>query len=501
MQSLATDRSNALEIVARAYESGAFLEDLARLVAIRTISGNDDAIDTLRAYLDEGIGPKLKAIGFTLTIYPNPEQGGAPLLLASRHEDDAKPTILIYGHGDVVPGMEDQWTASQSPWLLESHGDKLFGRGTADNKGQHLVNIAALEAVIEARGELGFNCKVLIEMGEEIGSRGLAEICERYRDELAADLLIASDGPRLQADTPTVFLGARGTAVFRLDVELRERAYHSGNWGGLISDPGIRLGHAIASITDSRGVILVPGWRPMKPDARTRALIADCPVTETTGNGVVDEHWGEPELTPAERLIGWNSFNLLALDLGDPQKPIGAIQPRASAVCQLRFVVGTQPDSILPELRAHLDAEGFKDVRITPLHDVIAPATRASAEHPAVGFCCASIEATTGKKVHLLPNLGGTLPNHVFADILDLPTIWIPHSYRGCSQHAANEHNLGSILSEGLAIMTGLFWDLGLTGNATWSQPALTADTERTGELYREESIMAPSAQCEPLDR
>ena len=73
----------------------------------------------------------------------------------------------------------------------------------------------------------------------------------------------------------------------------------------------------------------------------------------------------------------------------------------------------------------------------------------------------ASIETTTGKEVAVIPNLGGTLPNDVFAEVLGLPTIWVPHSYSGCSQHAADEHLLGSVSREALQIMTGLWWDLG----------------------------------------
>jgi hypothetical protein len=81
-----------------------------------------------------------------------------------------------------------------------------------------------------------------------------------------------------------------------------------------------------------------------------------------------------------------------------------------------------------------------------------------------VRWAAASVEATTGKAAAILPNLGGTLPNDAFSELLGLPTIWIPHSYPGCSQHAADEHLLASVAREGLQIMTGLFWDLGEPG-------------------------------------
>ena len=93
-------------------------------------------------------------------------------------------------------------------------------------------------------------------------------------------------------------------------------------------------------------------------------------------------------------------------------------------------------------------------------------ATRLDPEDPWVGWAVASIARTTGKPVALLPNLGGSLPNDVFADTLGLPTLWVPHSYAACAQHAPNEHLLGSVAREGLALMAGLFWDLGEDGAA-----------------------------------
>jgi hypothetical protein len=112
-------------------------------------------------------------------------------------------------------------------------------------------------------------------------------------------------------------------------------------------------------------------------------------------------------------------------------------------------------------LRRHLDANGFSMVQLAASRQETMHATRLDPTHPAAQWAAASIQRTTGKKPALLPNLGGSLPNDVFADLLGLPTIWVPHSYASCSQHAPNEHVLAPILREGLAMMTGLFWDMG----------------------------------------
>src|SRR6185437_1147549 len=163
-------------------------------------------------------------------------------------------------------------------WQLTRRGDRLYGRGTADNKGQHSINIAALAAVLETRGRLGFNAKLLIETGEEVGSPGLREICRDHKDRLAADVLIASDGPRLSPDRPTIFLGARGAMSFDLTVDLLEGGHHSGTWGGLLAPPGVILAHALATITSPTGTIKVREWVTTHLPNSVRVALADCPV-------------------------------------------------------------------------------------------------------------------------------------------------------------------------------------------------------------------------------
>jgi hypothetical protein len=114
-------------------------------------------------------------------------------------------------------------------------------------------------------------------------------------------------------------------------------------------------------------------------------------------------------------------------------------------------------------LRRHLDAHGFQAVTIAPSRQAVMAATRLDPDHPAAAWASASIARTTGKKPALLPSLGGSLPNACFTDTLGMPTVWVPHSYASCSQHAPDEHVLAPLMREGLRMMTGLFWDMGET--------------------------------------
>lgn len=318
-------REIAIETATARFDSGEFIAELARLVAIPTESQRPEGASALKAYLEEAIRPMLEALGCSCRIIPNPAPGGGPFLIAERREGEGLPTVLTYGHGDVVLGMEGRWREGLSPWELVEEGERLFGRGVADNKGQHLVNLTALAAVLEVRGKLGFNLRVVIETGEEAGSPGLHELFLAEKEALTADLLIASDGPRLSPERPTIFMGARGGVSFDLIVDLREGAHHSGNWGGLLADPSVILSHALACITDARGAIKVPEWRPDSLTDLVRAALADCPIEAAPGGPAIDADWGEPGLSAAEKVIGWNSFAVLAMISGDPAAPVNAI--------------------------------------------------------------------------------------------------------------------------------------------------------------------------------
>ena len=439
--------------------SGEFLDELSRRVAYQTESQTPEKHAALRAYLTDELQPAFKAMDFSTRLIESPA-GKGPYLLAEYRESDSAPTVLVYGHGDVVDGMAGDWRDNLDPWRTTQIGNRLYGRGTADNKGQHSINMAALRAVREARGgRLGFNVKFIIEMGEEIGSPDLPQVCEKLRDDLKADLLLASDGPRLSAERPTLFLGCRGGIRIHLDVNLREGGHHSGNWGGVLANPATILASAIASLVDSRGRMQLDALKPPPLSNRIRAALADVEVKPMADEPALSENWGEEGLSAAERLYAWNTLEVLAMSSGNIEKPANAIPGRASAVLQLRFVVGTRVDNIADAIRAHLHARGFPMVEVSATQRFAA--SRTDLDSPWINWTAESIRKTTGKAPAVLPNFGGSLPNDVFTDILKIPTMWVPHSYPGCSQHAPDEHILLSVTEEALGIMAGLFWDLG----------------------------------------
>jgi acetylornithine deacetylase/succinyl-diaminopimelate desuccinylase-like protein len=459
-----SSRNGAIDRARSYIDGGKFEEDLARRVAMPTESQTPEGLPYLTQYLEDEMIPAFEAMGFTCQVFPNPVAGCGPVLLATRTEDTARPTVLGYGHGDVIRGLDEQWTRGAGPWKTARDGDRLYGRGTADNKGQHTINMAAMKAVIEERGRLGFNAKVMIEMGEENGSLGVHQIMGANKAEFAANVFIGSDGPRVRMDRPTMSLGARGAQNFDLVCELREGGHHSGNWGGALADPTAILSHAIATIVSPTGEILVDGWRPVAISDAAREALADVVLDGGANGPQVDADWGEPGLSPAENVYAWNSFAVLAMKSGNPESPVNAIAPWARAHCQLRYIAGTDSDNIVPNLRSHLNEHGFEHVRIDPPppeNNAGFHASRTEPDHPWAQWVKGSLTRSTNAPLAVIPQTGGSICNDLFTDLLGIPAIWIPHSYAGCSQHAPDEHILMPVSRNALEIMAGLYWDIG----------------------------------------
>jgi len=454
-------RDGAIARVRDTFDTGAFLASLRRRVAIPTESQEPDRLPDLHRYLEDEIAPSMASLGYTCRITPNSAPGGGPFLVAERLEDPTLPTLMTYGHGDVVRGIPEQWRDGLDPWDITVEGERWYGRGTADNKGQHSIVIAALEAVLGERGHHGFNSRILIETSEEIGSPGLDIFLTENAADLGTDIMLASDGPRMTPGRADVKLGNRGGIAFDLSLKLREGSRHSGHWGGVLEDPGVILAQAISCITTPRGRILVEEWLPKSIPPKVREALKDLDIDPADPTLVMPDDWGEPGLSTAEKMYGWTSFIVLAMITGRPENPVNGVQPDARARCQLRFTADADHTRFLPALRTHLDAHGFQIVTITPVRENFFPAWRTDPENPWVDWTVNSVTRTTGTAPNVVPNSSGGLPSELCGRALGCPILWIPHSYGGCRQHGPDEHILAPLTREALSIMAGVFWDLG----------------------------------------
>ncbi|HWT09321.1 MAG TPA: M20/M25/M40 family metallo-hydrolase [Roseomonas sp.] len=459
---MAGTREGAIAAAQALYDDGSYLAHLRALVAVPTESQMPDRLPDLRRYCAEVLPGVMAGMGFDIRLLENPSPGRGPVMLATRIEDPSLPTVLVYGHGDVVRGLAGKWSDGRDPWAVTEAGDLWYGRGTVDNKGQHLVAIEALRAVIAERGSLGFNAKVFVETGEEVGSPGLRALMQRDRDLLRADVFIGLDGPRQTTFMPEIKLGARGGVAFDLVVRLRDHAHHSGHWGGVLADPGFILAHAMASIVTPQGRIRVKGWLPAHvPDSVLKAS-REIVFEDIPGLPEADPDWGEPGLSKSEKIFAWTSVIVLAQITGHPDAPTNAVQGEARARLQVRHTVDVRGEDIIPALRAHLDAEGFPMVQVVPVmeRDMFG-ASRTDPADPWVGMVAGSMARTANRAPNVIPNSSGSNPSNIFAEELGVPVIWVPNSYAGCNQHGPDEHALAPLLREGLGLMAGIWWDIG----------------------------------------
>ncbi|XAW90560.1 peptidase dimerization domain-containing protein [Vibrio sp. CDRSL-10 TSBA] len=226
-----------------------------------------------------------------------------------------------------------------------------------------------------------------------------------------------------------------------------------------------RLTHAWGSLVDENGRILVPGLLPDSLPEAVKKAVQNIPVGQGPNDPQICLDWGEPGLSPAERVFGWNTLEILSMKAGNPESPANAIPGSATLHAQIRYVVGSDSNHFLEHIKAHLLEKGFDDVEVKAAGVVQMEATRLNPDDPWVDWILDSVARTTGKQPTLLPNLGGSLPNDCFAKTLGLPTVWIPHSYPACLQHGPNEHMLGSVAKEALQMMTGVFWELAEIGS------------------------------------
>jgi len=464
---MAGSRSQAIKKARAIFDSGEFIERLQTLVAIPTESQRPERLQDLYDYCHKGFGPMLEEAGFEIQVLENPREGAGPVVLGTRIEDPSLPTILIYGHGDVVNAQPERWRKDLDPFKVKVEGDKIFGRGVVDNKGQHLLALDALRAVLAERGKLGFNAKFMVETGEESGSPGLLEFLQRHKDICAADAFIALDGPRHTTFKSDILLGTRGGVGLDLIVNLREGGHHSGHWGGVLVDPGFVLAHALSTIVSKDGRILVPGWTPANVPAAVTKACREVVFEDVPGLPEADPSWGEPGLTKAERIYAWTSVIVLASISGQPEDPVNAVSGYAKARIQIRHTVDVPAETLVPNLRAHLDNHGLQVVQIVPVSERdMFPPSRTDPDHPWVRRVIESMTETAGQRPNVVPGGSASGPSEFFKATLDVPVMWIPHSYGGCHQHGPDEHGLGSLFRDGLGIMAGIWWDIGEKGKA-----------------------------------
>lgn len=354
-------RNTALEFI-RNHKSD-ILDALKALVRFPSISTDPAHREDMR-HAAEWLTSQLQALGFSTQVYPT---NGHPLVYAElfKAAPGAK-TIMIYGHYDVQPVEPiDLWVSQ--PFDPAVRGDRLYGRGASDMKGQVIASIKAIEAILR-QGSPAFNIKFLIEGEEEIGSPSLAAFLKQHKDMLASDIVLNPDAGMIAPDVPTIVYALRGLAYFELRIYGPAHDLHSGMFGGVVHNPAQALCELIAGMHDANGAVALPGFydsvRPLESSERQQ--LARLPIDanyylEASGAPAL---WGEAGYTPVERTglrPTLEIHGLLSGFTGEGSKTV--IPSWAMAKISMRLVPDQSPEDVHRQLRAYLETYAPQSVR------------------------------------------------------------------------------------------------------------------------------------------
>jgi len=349
------------------------------------------------------------------------------------------PHVLVYGHYDVQPaGPLDEWVSP--PFAPRVRDGRMYGRGTGDNKGQHLAQLLGLRALRELTGGLPCRVSVLLDGEEEIGSPHLADVVRRRFGADPPDLVLWSDGPVHESGRACVVLGVRGILTFELVARGAGRPLHSGNWGGVAPNPAWRLIHLLATMRDAEGNVLVTGFAdgvaPLSP--AERAAIEALPFDEAAMLAGIGARAAEPPAGRrySERLTA-PTFTINSLSCEDAGEHRTVIPSVAIARCDVRLVGGQRVPDVVEALRRHV-AEHAPDVEFRP-GAAMSP-SRTLPETPYTDAVVAGAAAGLGEPPLIVPALGGSLPLAAFTDQLARPCYGVPLANVDQTNHAPNEN-------------------------------------------------------------
>ena len=412
------------------------IQELSRLCAQPSVAAQNWGL----VECAQMVSAMLQQRGFEARIL---ETGGAPVVFAERRGRSDK-TLLFYNHYDVQPAepLELWETPPFEPTLRDG---KLFARGVSDDKGHLVSRLFAVDALLDQDGELPCNIKFVVEGEEEISSVHLHDFVRDHSELLAADACVWEFGGVDHHEKPIQYLGLRGICYVELSVETASQDVHSGLGGSIFPNAAWRLVWALSTLKDPDERIRIPGYydavRP--PSARDRELFAALPdagpeYRQRYGlqkflkgvQGGVDLRIQEV-FEPTCTICGLNSGYQ-----GPGAKTV--LPARASAKVDFRLVPDQTPEMTLKLLRAHLDEQGFQDVKVT-LVGGEAPA-RTDPDDPFVGLVVETARDVYGVPMQVEPMIGGSGPNYVFKEYLKLPIVTAGVGYPGSQVHAPNEN-------------------------------------------------------------
>lgn len=417
-----------------------FLDELFGLIRIPSISSiSDHKPDMLRAaeYWKEAI---LKAGADKAEIIAT---AGNPVVYGEKIIDPSKPTVLVYGHYDVMP-VDPLNLWNSPPFEPEIRDGKIYARGADDDKGQAFMHAKAFEAMVQT-GTLPCNVKFMIEGEEEIGSPNLEKFCADHKEMLQADIILVSDTGMIAQDIPSITVGLRGLAYLEVEVTGPNRDLHSGLFGGAVANPINVLSKMIASLTDEKGRITVAGFydKVQNLTAEERAEMAKAPFNLDEYRKAIDiaEVWGEEGYSTIERTGIRPTLDVCGIWGGYTGEGAKTVLPsKAYAKISMRLVPDQDHYEISELFEKHFlsIAPPYVKVKVTNLHGgqgYVSPTNTKAYQAASKAY-----ETTFGKKP-VPTRSGGSIPIiSTFERVLGIKSILMGFGLESDAIHSPNEN-------------------------------------------------------------
>jgi acetylornithine deacetylase/succinyl-diaminopimelate desuccinylase-like protein len=284
------------------------ISDLGSLVRIPSVSWDGFDPGQVRASAD-AVARLLDELGVfeSVRVSDAPiddERTGQPAVVATRRARNGRPTVLLYAHHDVQPpGADEDWDTA--PFEPTVRGDRLYGRGAADDKAGVMAHVAAIRAFVQTVGsDFDLGLVAFIEGEEEFGSRSFANFLRQHRDELAADVIVVADSDNWDIETPSLTVALRGNVTFRLTVSTLAHASHSGMFGGAVPDAMLAVIRLLSTLHAPDGSVAVDGLTSRSaptPDYDEHRLREEAALLEGVtpiGHGsILSRLWDQPAIT------------------------------------------------------------------------------------------------------------------------------------------------------------------------------------------------------------
>jgi acetylornithine deacetylase/succinyl-diaminopimelate desuccinylase-like protein len=415
----------------------------------------------------ELLARSMREVGLAAEILPT---DGHPVVFGDTLQE-APFTLLIYGHYDVQPPEPlEKWDSP--PFAPEIRDGRIYGRGSADNKGQFFTHLKAIEAVRQVTGRIPIRVKLLLEGEEEIGSVHLSAFVQKHRDLLRADLALGVDGNIHSSGRPEIALGMKGLLYTELMARGPRADLHCGK-DPIVVNPAWRLVWALSTIKGPDSRILIDGFydRVVPPSQEDLALLDKVPVNtdDLLGTFGVDGFLGGVTGTEAlKRLVFEPTCSIDGLSGGYAGPGMKTIIPAtATAKLCLRLVPNQTSDEVFDKLRAHLDRRGFRDVELRKL-GTFEP-SRSVVALSLMDQIVRAVVAVYAQDPLIFPlfSTGGSGPDFVFTRDLEMPSVWVPCAqFKDKNIHAPNENITVEGFVNGIKLTAALIMTLANTVQA-----------------------------------